>query len=352
MRRGCLVQAAGQPAIGRARRWVKGVLAAQACFGLMAALAAGCRAETQPGTTLLALERRSALPNVAGRIDHLAVDPAGQRLFVAELGNGTVEAIDLRSGQSLGRIGASKEPQGVGYLPGRDELAVATAGDGMLTFYRASDLARLGGLKLGDDADNVRIDARSGLVVVGYGSGALALVDPNTRAVVRKLALPAHPEGFQLEGGRAFVNVPEAGGIIVLDTTTGQRLATWPNRGLHFNFPMALDPAATLAAEVYRLPARLVLRETGSGAVRQALDTCGDADDVWFDGRRQRIYVICGGGAVDVFEAHGGGYARAARIATRGGARTGLFSPQLDRLYVAVRANGREPAAIWTFRPQ
>lgn len=64
----------------------------------------GCSsAEAPAGPPLLAVERTIPLPNVSGRIDHLAVDLAHRRIFVAELGNGTVEAIDLGSGQG-GRI--------------------------------------------------------------------------------------------------------------------------------------------------------------------------------------------------------------------------------------------------------
>ena len=33
---------------------------------------------------------------------------------------------------------------------------------------------------LGDDADNLRVDPRTGQVVVGYGSGALAIVEPRS----------------------------------------------------------------------------------------------------------------------------------------------------------------------------
>jgi hypothetical protein len=36
---------------------------------------------------------------------------------------------------------------------------------------------------------------------------------------------------------------------------------------------------------------------------------------------------------------------------TIAGARTSLFVPELDRLFVAARANASEPAAIWVFRP-
>ena len=80
--------------------------------------------------------------------------------------------------------------------------------------------------------------------------------------------------------------------------------------------------------------------------------TCGDADDVFHDARRDRLYVTCGDGVVEILQATGGGFERVARVPTVSGARTGLFVPELDRLYVAVRARGGEPAAVWVFRPQ
>jgi hypothetical protein len=298
----------------------------------------------------LVRERTIPLPGVAGRIDHLSVDAQRKRLFVAELGNGTLEAVDLAGGRSLGRIAGLKEPQGVGYLPARDELAVATGGDGMLRFYRASDLKLTGSLKLGEDADNVRVDGRTGRVLVGYGK-ALALVDPAARKVLRTVPLPAHPEGFQVLQDRVIVNLPDAGALGVFDLAQGRELARWRNPGPHFNFPLALDPDAGRVAVVYRLPARLVLFSAASGAVEQQLDACGDADDVFFDGKRRRIYVVCGGGSVDVFERTGTVYRAAGQITTRRGARTGLFSPELDRLFVAARLHGADAAGIIVFAP-
>jgi hypothetical protein len=114
---------------------------------------------------------------------------------------------------------------------------------------------------------------------------------------------------------------------------------------------MAVDGAADRAAVVYRFPAKLVLFEAKSGRAEQALDTCGDADDVYFDLGHGRLYVTCGGGAVDVFRKAPSGYVHGERIPTRGGARTGLYSPELDRLYVAARAGSDGPAAILIFHP-
>jgi DNA-binding beta-propeller fold protein YncE len=146
---------------------------------LLSAVEFGHAAQTQ-APVQLELERTIPLPNVSGRIDHLVVDVAHQRLFVAELGNGSVDAVDLSSGETS-RIGGLKEPQGLAYLPGRNELVVASAGDGTVRFFDASSLAPAGSVSLGDDADNVRVDPKAGQVVVGYGAGALAILDPAPR---------------------------------------------------------------------------------------------------------------------------------------------------------------------------
>jgi hypothetical protein len=315
---------------------------------LAVAAACGCRAQPQaPRDPPLVLEQTIALKGVVGRIDHLAIDVAHRRVFVAELGGGGVEAIDLARGASLGRIAGLKEPQGLAYLPAHDELAVATGGDGYVRFYRAADLRLAGSVKVGGDADDLRVDP-AGRVVVGYGAGGLATIDPTTLKLASVLPLPVHPEGFQLSDGRAFVNLPDRRAIAVGDLATGRILRTWPG-AYGWNFPMALDPVHQTLAVVYRLPARLQLFDVAAGKIRLDRPTCGDADDVFFDAVRHRVYVVCGAGAVDVIDP-----ARpdaAALIRTRTGARTGLYSPELDRLFVAARAGAIAPAALLIFKP-
>lgn len=317
-------------------------------FALSACSPQSASGDTPP----LALEQSIPLPDVAGRIDHLALDPDQKRLFVAALGNGTVEAVDLPSGRVVGRVRGLAEPQGLAVLSNRGELVVASGGDRSVRFYDLHSLSPTGRLQLGDDADNVRVDPRSGHVVVGFGSGALAIIDPATRRLVGKTPLPAHPEGFQLDGMHAYVNLPGAGRIGVADLSAGKLVATWPNGGRRLNFPLALDPSSGEVAVVYRLPARLVTFDPKTGAQKQVLPTCGDADDLFFDTRRSRVYVVCGAGQVDVFERRGASLQRIAEVATSPGARTGRFSPDTDRLYVAARAEAGRPAAILVFRPQ
>ena len=72
---------------------------------------------------------------------------------------------------------------------------------------------------------------------------------------------------------------------------------------------------------------------------------------MFVDRKRRRVYVSCGEGVIDMLEPRDAGYRQLARVRTVGGARTSLFVPELDRLFVAVRTGVNETAAIWVFRP-
>ncbi len=300
----------------------------------------------------LVLEAKIPLGEVSGRIDHLGIDVKRQRLFVAELGNNSLGVVDLAAGKVLRRIAGLREPQGVAYAPFADSIYVANAGDGSVRVLRGEDLAVVGRVELGDDADNVRVDAQRSRVLIGYGKGALAVIDPASRIKTADLRLKGHPEGFQIDetGTQVFVNVPDARDIEVVDLAT-KASRSLPMEGLRSNFPMAIDHDAHRVLVVFRSPATLMALSSQDGRVAAKLETCGDADDVFVDAKRRRVYVSCGEGVIDVFEQREAGYGRLARVPTVSGARTSLFVPELDRLYVAARAQQNEPAAIWVVRP-
>lgn len=305
-------------------------------FALITALMAvmGASALAAPGA--LVLEAPVALPDTGGRIDHMAIDLTRKRLFVAELGNGSIDIVDFASRRVMHRISGLSEPQGIVYEPKSDQLVVASGGDGTVRFYSGQDYAPRAVLKLGDDADNMRLDPRNGRLVVGYGDGALAVIDPQSAQKLRDIPMPGHPESFRFSGAQVFVNVPDAGKIVAADLDSGKVTASWSPSKLAANFPMILDDAGHVAV-VFRRPAMLGLFDAATGRPVSVTETCHDADDLFFDGKRDRFYVSCGEGVIDVFKA-GSMPIRLARIATVSGARTSLFVPELDRLFVAERA--------------
>jgi hypothetical protein len=157
------------------------------------------------------------------------------KLLVAELGNGTVDLVDLGAEGRLKQIVGCREPQGIAYARKTD--LVASAGDGTVRFFRGDDLAAASSLGLGSDADNIRIDPRSGHLIVEYGSGSLAIIDPGAKSKIGDIKLKAHPESFQLDAasGRISVNVPDAGHIAVVDLAAAKQSANWSVSGLRAN---------------------------------------------------------------------------------------------------------------------
>jgi DNA-binding beta-propeller fold protein YncE len=301
----------------------------------------------------LQLEAKIPLGQVAGRIDHMAVDLARRRLFVAELGNNTIGIVDLDSQKVVHVIDGLKEPQGVAYVAANDSLYVANAGDGSVRRFGGKDYNDVGRIELGDDADNIRVDAAANQIVVGYGSGALARLDAATGAKLSDIRLKAHPESFQLDptSPRIFVNVPDAKEIAVVDRSSGRQTASWTMRD-GANFPMALDPEGQRVIAIFRRPSVLAVFSMADGAVVARVPTCGDADDVFLDAARRRVYVSCGDGLIDVFAVSGASYERIAQVPTVSGARTSLFVPELDRLFIAARATTGQPASILVFKPE
>ena len=327
----------------------RAVIAALAAFFVLPH--ASALAES-PAPALLRLDAKIPLGVVRGRIDHLAIDAARQRLFVAELGNDSVGVVDIAARKEIRTIGGLAEPQGVGYVASKDTIYVANGRDGSVRVFKNSDYSVAGRIDLGTDADNVRVDADGNRVLVGYGNGAIAAIDIEQQRKIGEIALSAHPESFQIGGTpkQVFVNIPGAHAIAVLDSLTGSQKAKWT---LHAggNFPMAVDSANDRVLIVSRNPPPQLIVFAEDGSTFTQVDTCGDADDLFVDPKRSRVYVSCGDGFVDVFEAQISTYRRLGRISTVLGARTSLFVPSLDALLLAVRATMTQAAAIWVFKP-
>jgi len=294
-----------------------------------------------------------ALPGVERRIDHFAVDPAGNRLFVAALGNGTLEVLDIAGGKRLTSIPGLKEPQGVAYLPSVHRIVAAMRGGGVEAFDDR-DYRRATTMSGMSDADNLRFDAARGQLYVGYGEGALGVIDPASMTRIADIQLPGHPESFRLEdtGPRIFVNVPDTREILIVDRAQRSNVAHIPLGNLLNNYPMSLDDSGHRLFVAVRQPARLLVFDTVSSKQIASVSCVGDSDDLFYDARRDRVYVVGGEGFVDTFDASSSGkYVRIGRLATRAGARTGLWSPELDRLFVASPQRGGHQAEIHVLAP-
>lgn len=310
----------------------------------MLALRVAVAADPQP---VLRLLRTIPLPGVKGRIDHFALDPDGKHAVVACLENDTVARLDLEAGKVAGTVTGLAKPQGVVLLPSSGRIVVANGEDRTVRWLDGKTLSLVRKVELEGDADNVRFDEAAGLLYVGFGDGALAVVDKEIRK--KDIPLAGHPESFQLEtkGNRIFVNVPDAIHIAVVDRTSGRVTATWPTGDARENYPMALDEAAHRLYVGCRSPASLLVLDTANGAILSKPVISGDVDDVWVDASGKRIYCACGEGFLDVLErAAGDAWTRIAKVETAAGARTALYDPKSGMLLVAVPAKALPTAEV------
>ena len=302
----------------------------------------------------LKLVQTIPLPDVKGRFDHFAIDEKGGRLFVAALGNDTMEVVDVAEGKRLKSIKGLHKPTGVLYLPERNQIAVANGDDGTVKFFDGSSYELRKSIGSLDDADNMRLDPKTQLIYVGYGDGALAIIDSSKYQLIGDIKLKAHPESFQLEktGERIFVNVPDRKQVAVIDRAKRQVIAEWQWEKVEANFPMALDEANHRLIVGGRRPPWLVIANTETGNLKKVYSISGDTDDLFYDARRKRIYVSCGEGFIDVVvQKDPDTYETLEKIPTRGGARTSFFSAGLDRLFLAVPERDRHDAEIRAYQP-
>jgi YVTN family beta-propeller protein len=320
-----------------------------AMFALLCSIPAGISAE-DGGT--LKLTCIIPLPGVNGRFDHFAVDTNTHQLFVAALGNNTVEVIDTATARRVHTIAGQHKPTGIAFVPTTGRVFVANGDDDTLKVYESQAYTLVKSISGLPDADNVRYDQKANLLYIGYGDGALAVIDPAKLQTVATIKLEAHPESFQLEqnGPRIFVNLPNAKQVAVIDRDRRAVITTWPLKNFQANFPMALDETNHRLLVACRKPARLVVLDTSTGKPVADLGISGDTDDLFYDAARKLIYISCGEGFVDVvIQEDANRYKLLERIATRAGARTSFFSGALKQLFVAVPVRAAQDAELRVF---
>lgn len=324
---------------------------------LVSLVACGSQAENQTNSapkaastqnSALRLVQTIPLPGVEGRFDHFAVDVKRQHLFVAALGNDSVEVLDLRDGKLLRSLKGLQKPTGVAFVPEFNRLFVGNGDGQSCEVFDGDSFALLQSVKGLPDADNVRYDSAAKQIYVGYSDGALAVINAADGRRVCDIKLAGHPESFQLEtvGRRIFVNVPSAGYIAVVDRDKRAVIATWPTRGVKANFPLALNEAGHRLFVGCRQPAQVLIFDTTTGQMVNTRNIGGDTDDLFWNAKQARLYVSCGAGEVNVFQPEAIRWTLRATIPTATGARTSYFVPELQRLYVAVPRRGAQGAEI------
>ena len=312
----------------------------------------GCKGQKPFGENFLIKQTTIPMSGVKGRIDHLDVNLKEKIVFVAALGNSSLEIVDIVKKKVLHSIKGLDEPQGVAYIPQQQEIFVANGGNGDCYFYNAHSFAKTATVHLSSDADDVRYDSTDKRIYVGYGQGGVAVIDALTHQQIADVKLSAHPEGFQLDRNlnKLFVNLPDAHEIAVIDLKEFKLTAKWSTGGFRANFPLAIDILHHYIFIGYRHPAKLVILNEKTGAILNTAAMVSDVDDVYVDETTEKIFASGGGGFISVYQWQNPTLKQIANITVRNGARTSLLIPSLNLFILAERANQGSEAQLQIYK--
>ncbi|HEV2269862.1 MAG TPA: hypothetical protein VGR92_10405 [Steroidobacteraceae bacterium] len=312
-----------------------------------------------PASAPLVLTHRTDVPGYDGDFDHLFADVGQNKLFVAAEDHGTVEVFDLETGKHLRTLTTFKTPHAFFLVPGTHRLIITDDSGPRIMDDR--DYRILGHIKVAPGADTEYYDAATKHLYIVSGGGDVHLkntwlneIDPWTGKVLRRLEFHSdHVEAVQAEqhGGRMFINIADRNEVAVIDKKTLKVIGHWALAGAQVNLAMALDEPDHRLIVVTRKPTRLFVLDTGSGNTVATIDAPDINDGVYFDSARKRIYVPGAVGQIGVYqELDPDHYREIARVPSAPGAKSELFDPRLNELFVAVSPQYNKPpagAVLW-----
>ena len=311
----------------------------------------------------LKLAQTIALPGLKdGDFDHFQVDPVGMRLFLAAEDNSAIEVIDLRTNKVIQKITGTKAPHSMGYNTELKKLYVVDdGGPNQVEVFDGTTFKLLTTIPMDAHADVSIYDPATQLFYVGNGGRQakedytlISVIDTKTDKKVAGIKIDAdriETIRFEAKGPRMFTNMYYKGLVAVIDRTKQSVVATWNLAQEGKNFAsMAFDEADHRLFVHARDPGKVLVIDSESGKLITSLPCVGDYDDAIYDPGTRRLYLI-GTPFLKVWQKseEGDRYDTLGQVPTAFHAETGIFVPQLNRLYIAVNHHGTTDAAVQVY---
>jgi DNA-binding beta-propeller fold protein YncE len=314
------------------------------------------------------LEKSMAIPSVPmwAYSDYLSLDSIGGRLFVTPGASHAIAVLNLKDGRVLKMIPGVGTAHGIFYSSKFNRLFVADGDSGDVKVFSGEDYSLIKTIPLAKGADWLIYDPHSQFIWVNNGGDNAgmdhALISAIDTVRMEKVTdVPIATPGLEasvIDSGRQllYVNLVDDAAVAVVDLRKRQTVDTWklPTGG-HRNLAIALD---TTHARLYvacrdsAMHGSIIVMDSTNGRTIATLPIGGLADGIFVDQKRQRIYVSTGVGHIDAYTIDPNDvYHRLAAVDTAVMAKTGLYSDELDRMYVSVPHLGLGDAQVLVFRP-
>jgi DNA-binding beta-propeller fold protein YncE len=274
------------------------------------------------------------LKGVAGKLDHLAVDARGQRLFVANKPNNTLDIVDLKAGKLVRQIPDQGKVSGVDYAPDLDMIYVGN-GAGFCNAFEGKDYKPVFSTPA-SNSDNVHYHSGNKTVYVGQDE-ILSALDAKTGAVKATIKLPGAVHGFKIDegAGKIYCVLTQPNLIAVVDVAKNEVTNKFDLTLSDAGSPIAQDASnGLLFVGCHKKQPMVVVFDARTGKEISSVEIPAGIDDLHFDSKRNRLYASCSDSVLAVIEKKGDHYQVIARIETPKDSRTCAWS--MGKLYLGV----------------
>ena len=298
-----------------------------------------------------------------GQMDHCSYDLKNQHLFVSGEDSKKLVVVDMKVGKVIHETPLGGNPRKPFFdaatnqlwLDLGDNTAVAINGT---TFEVTKTVELTGGKGAAHrDPDNAAYDPVKGVlyigIVTGQGNkdGTIEIVDTKAAKLVGSIRMNGNdPAGIILDraANRLYVGMGDVVNgesvVKVIDTDKRAVIAEWPITGGPQPHTAGLDATHHRLFMGSRLggghnvdPGKLVVMNTDTGKVVQALDAAGGADEIFYDAATSRVYFSGSSGTLVVFHQDDPDHFRQlGKVPTGAIAKSGIWIPELKRYYSAV----------------
>lgn len=282
----------------------------------------------------LVLVKTIPLKGVAGKLDHLAIDSRGERLFVANKTNNTLDIVDLKAGRLVHQIADQGKVSGVDYAADLDMIYVGN-GAGVCNAFQGQDYQLVFSTKA-NAADNVHYLAENKRVYVGQDE-ILSALDAQTGEIKAEIKLPGAVHGFKIDrrAMKIYGVLTKPNLLAVIDLSQNVVTNTHPLALSDAGSPIAQDAQnGLLFVGCPKKQPMVVVFDAKTGKEMASIAIPGGVDDVHFDGRRNRLYASCSDEALVVLEKQGERFEMICKLATPKDSRTCVWGA--GKLYLGV----------------
>jgi DNA-binding beta-propeller fold protein YncE len=305
-------------------------------------------------TAELELIQTIPLKGKAGSLDHLAIDLKGDRLFVANKANNTLDVVDLKAGKLVLQKPNQTAIQGIAYAADLNRIYVGLGSNGLCNIFDGKSYNLLETIKFKDDADNVRYNPNTHLVYVAHAENSLGVIDARSFALKGDIKLPGTAEGFQMETKRPriYLNTPSPSLVVVIDTEKNKVTEKYEVKMAGGGHPLALDEATQRIYVGCRKAPMIVVLDSETGKEITGAPIPEGIDDLFLDAQRKRLYASCGEGFLVVLKQVDADHIETVeKIPTVKGAKTCLYVPETGKLYLAVpRVEGTDAPEVRVYQ--